>query len=531
MRRFAAIIAALTLALSCLALAGPTASSVASKAAGGAASAASGSAPARGSEIAKQKQEIQKRLAQAVEEGKWDQAKLQLERLLALEPDDPVTWYNLGCTHARLGNNERAIQCLQTALEKGYSDFRFLQRDSDLAGLRKLPAYRQLIQRNEQVQRSRADRIQADLRKQFGEGYIVQVDHEDKLVFATNIDARTLEEVKAHLTGMARGLWSDLLANRLEQYVSVVVPSSGDRAWTTYGAGYYNHRDRMLLARQIGMVLSHEFTHALHAADQDAKGQSHPIWLAEGLACLYEVNDLDRSHIVPRDNHRLNVLQQLLAKGKTIPLAELLGYTQAQFMQKSLTCYPQAKYVLMYLYRQGLLKKWYDLYCSTYNIDPTGAKALQRVLGKDLPSIEADWKRWVAQVAAPQLRVQANQPYIGVAVSGQTDGLKVNQIVPGSGAERAGLKLGDLICRIDGQMMVDPDGLVGLVTSHDVGDELAVEVRRAENYRTLRVTLQPMPAQLAGPPSQPASAKKPAPNAASKGASKPTSRSTSRKAA
>jgi hypothetical protein len=35
-------------------------------------------------------------------------------------------------------------------------------------------------------------------------------------------------------------------------------------------------------------TIAHEFTHALHFADMEALGQTHPIWEREGLGSLYE---------------------------------------------------------------------------------------------------------------------------------------------------------------------------------------------------------------------------------------------------
>jgi hypothetical protein len=38
-------------------------------------------------------------------------------------------------------------------------------------------------------------------------------------------------------------------------------------------------------------TIAHEFTHALHFADMEALGQTHPIWEREGLGSLYEEPD------------------------------------------------------------------------------------------------------------------------------------------------------------------------------------------------------------------------------------------------
>jgi len=55
----------------------------------------------------------------------------------------------------------------------------------------------------------------------------------------------------------------------------------------------------------MGSILTHEFTHALHFADQEGRGQEHPIWIAEGLATLFESSKLLGGHAVPQANYRL----------------------------------------------------------------------------------------------------------------------------------------------------------------------------------------------------------------------------------
>ncbi|MHC4718609.1 MAG: hypothetical protein ACYS5V_16690, partial [Planctomycetota bacterium] len=99
-----------------------------------------------------------------------------------------------------------------------------------------------------------------------------------------------VRELREHLTAYAGALWRDLFDNRFEQYVTIILPADGiggTGAGSARVGGYYEHAQHLLLARQMGKVMTHEFTHALHAADQDALGQRHPIWIAEGLATLF----------------------------------------------------------------------------------------------------------------------------------------------------------------------------------------------------------------------------------------------------
>jgi predicted metalloprotease with PDZ domain len=165
-------------------------------------------------------------------------------------------------------------------------------------------------------------------------------------------------------------------------------------------------------------------------------------------------------------------------------------------MQQAIVAYPQCRYMLMYVYEKGLLKQWYDAYAAGYEADPTGIKALEKVFDKKVAQIEADWKKWVAELPAPPLQLAANHAYVGVRVSAVVDGLRIVQIVPGSAADKAGLKVGDVISGIDDERVVDPDDLLLLVDAHKVGDELQIQYRRDGQYATVAVELLPMPATL-----------------------------------
>ena len=66
------------------------------------------------------------------------------EQVVRLCPADPGAQYNLACSYALTEKPELAYQALNTAIQAGYSDFRWLSRDPDLAGFRKHPLYRKL---------------------------------------------------------------------------------------------------------------------------------------------------------------------------------------------------------------------------------------------------------------------------------------------------------------------------------------------------------------------------------------------------
>jgi len=448
--------------------------------------------------------ELHKRSIALATRGKYAACRPVLEKLLKIDPENDIAWYNLACVDARLGKSAKAMKSLNKAVDCGYSDLRYMEKDPDLAPLRKRPGYAAILRRNAEIQRDRAERIQAELTRQFGAGYICEIDHARKLVFATNIDRRTLEDLKKYLTAYAEAQWGGLFTHRFEQYVTIVVPKPADARRLLGVGGFYNHGSRTLLARQIGMVMTHEFTHALHDADQDGLGQRHPIWVTEGLATLFESSEIRGGTVVPQPNQRMNLLARLIARKKIIPFDEFVKLSHPEFMKRAVVAYPEARYLMMYLHERGLLKEWYDAYTAGFDKDPAGAKALEAVLGKPLGKIQADWLAWVKAREKPPLRLAPEAAHIGVATRDQLDGLRIMRVVPGSGADQAGLTTGDVIVKVDGRRVVEGRTLIRTVGRHKVGDKLRIEYRRDGQYKHVTVTLSALPEEYRRPRTRPA---------------------------
>ncbi|HKR82166.1 MAG TPA: trypsin-like peptidase domain-containing protein [Candidatus Saccharimonadales bacterium] len=106
------------------------------------------------------------------------------------------------------------------------------------------------------------------------------------------------------------------------------------------------------------------------------------------------------------------------------------------------------------------------------------------------------------------------QPYLGVAYLSLTDdiakqlNLKVTRgayvapprisgssqaIIPGSPAEKAGLKEGDIITAVDGKSIDQNNSLTSLLGKHAVGDKVSLSVLRGNDTITLQATLAAFP--------------------------------------
>ncbi|HET7557133.1 MAG TPA: hypothetical protein VFK08_03560, partial [Rhodanobacteraceae bacterium] len=79
--------------------------------------------------------------------GDVDGARRNIETALRLQPDDFGTLYNAACTYTHMGENERALDLLECAIATGGGFREWLERDSDLDGLRALPRFGQILAR------------------------------------------------------------------------------------------------------------------------------------------------------------------------------------------------------------------------------------------------------------------------------------------------------------------------------------------------------------------------------------------------
>ena len=65
-----------------------------------------------------------------------------------------------------------------------------------------------------------------------GSDYLIEIDDENRLIFAANLDRQTLDEVKQKLTAQAKALWTDLFDNHFEQYETILSSEKdANRRW------------------------------------------------------------------------------------------------------------------------------------------------------------------------------------------------------------------------------------------------------------------------------------------------------------
>jgi hypothetical protein len=409
----------------------------------------------------------------------------KLREALNILPDKAVWHFNLACILTARGQVDGAMDSLDRACECGFTDFTLLEADPDLKLLHDLPRYKQLLARKDEIRHKAAERAVEELKQQFGKDYLYEVDEDQKLIFATNTDQATLDALKTWLVAQAKSQEAELFTHKSDEFIRIVVPSLTDyhKLMRVRGVlGIYEDESRTLLAERLGQVMTHEFTHALHAADQRALGQEHPIWLREGLASMYEAGDFVDGKLIPADNYRLAYVQSAARRNALVSLDKLLLLNSNDFIRSPNLAYGESSSLLLYLYEQKLLRKFYDEYKENYVNDTTGKLALEDVTGLTLADLQKVWTAWLLQRKSPSLLAGPGGPYLGIHFGDAIDGLKVAMVVPNCPAAKSGIKPGDVIVGLNAREVRDYTSFAPLLAEHKAGDSITLKLRRDGKY-------------------------------------------------
>jgi RNase P/RNase MRP subunit p29 len=419
--------------------------------------------------------------------------------LLALAPDDATALYNTACGHSLLGEKQAAVSLLERAVAAGFTDFGHIRADSDLDPLRAEPGYLALLADEAKWLRKAAagatTRLLAQLK---GRGckadYRVFVDEERRIVYLHTKTQERLDAARKELDDYSRLQWRDLFRNRITQPLHIVLLTREDGpAMLERGiGGYFDPRTNVLMCGDIpsmaqarASVVTHEFTHALHFADQAARGQPHPIWLVEGLGSLFESARVVDDALVPRHGARLSTIKAAVRRDQALPWRRIMQLSHASFMEVADLAYAQSRYMCFYMWEKGLLKRFYDEYTQTSSFqgDRTALESFEIAFGRPIDEVERDWKAWVLKQEEPKV------PFMGVRTEAAQDGCRVEVVVDGSGAANAGVKTGDVLTSADGTPLRAPDDVLEVLSTREVGDVVELELRRGEETLRLKVTL------------------------------------------
>jgi serine protease Do len=83
--------------------------------------------------------------------------------------------------------------------------------------------------------------------------------------------------------------------------------------------------------------------------------------------------------------------------------------------------------------------------------------------------------------------------YLGVRLQVHDRGVKIDQVEPGSGAFRAGFKVGDVVVAVAGQTVSKPEKLIEVVQRYKIGDEVVLKIVRGDEQLELKAILGKRP--------------------------------------
>jgi thiol-disulfide isomerase/thioredoxin len=93
----------------------------------------------------------------------------------------------------------------------------------------------------------------------------------------------------------------------------------------------------------------------------------------------------------------------------------------------------------------------------------------------------------VSGVASAQ---ESATPWIGVGIERGDGGVLVNAVMADTPAERARLRAGDVIVRVDAEAVDEPTELIGYVQKKGVGETVTLAVRRDGRLSTVKLALE-----------------------------------------
>jgi hypothetical protein len=319
------------------------------------------------------------------------------------------------------------------------------------------------------------------LANRFGPAYSTQIDDRRHLVYVSALDKVTSRYVMSVLAAYYDAQRQLLFQPGRQWNVVVILPTLADFRRLAPDAkvlGLYQHSMRTLLSISLSNVLLHEFTHAMHHQDQASVNQRHAIWVAEGLATLYQQSRAKGAKVEILTDSSLLTVRKAIEDGQALPLAELFEMDQKAFMKRPELSYLQARAVMLYLYRQGKLKGFYQAYKDTFSQDPTGRLAMEEALGKKLEDIEANWRKWVVSQDVWRPGV-SRKALLGIRMEADEGGVRVTRLLPGSVAQSSGrLRIGDVITAIAGRDTPTPAALTEVVRSLLPGEIVDIVVIR-----------------------------------------------------
>jgi len=95
------------------------------------------------------------------------------------------------------------------------------------------------------------------------------------------------------------------------------------------------------------------------------------------------------------------------------------------------------------------------------------------------PGVAQGWNyNWDGDDAFNLFSGSSNRAMLGVVTEKTEEGVEVSEVTKESAAEKAGLKTGDIITKVDDEEIEDPDDLTDAIREHKPGDKVTITYKR-----------------------------------------------------
>ncbi len=457
-----------------------------------------------------QRDRLQREFVEAFNGRDLAAAESSLRKWIELRPGEFTPVYNLACVQGLRGEAEEGAATLRRAVELGFMDLRVMERDGNLAPVRRTQAYRDLLaewpELLDRVIDARLERTRKGLR-----GYTIEKDPELRLGYSVGFAPSSFAAAKEEIARLARWWSTEVLPDGVQAvergddgrpadpWVLVLLPSQSDfRSWadknfaragalSTIG-GIYDHDRKELVAGDLGASFRHEFLHVLHWRHNARLDQVHAIWVQEGLCSLVEdVRVEPDGRLVPVPSWRTNSIKRRAQGSSKVSLDFLMKLSREKFSGDApLANYALARAAFLFLYDRGRLRAWYASYCETFAQDPSGRAAFEAALGQPLAQTEKDFRAWLRKLPEVAEESRPGSATLPVAViSSAGDGLLVDSTLRSVRA----IMPRDVITAIDGKPVRDLNEYARILGEYKVGDEVEVTFRRRNATASVRLQL------------------------------------------
>ncbi len=424
-----------------------------------------------------------------------------LDRAIERWPDLAEFHYGRACALALLDRRDDAGSALLIAVRRGFRDFDAMRLDPALRSMRNHEVFQAILEAGRRGENGDDASDIDSLRSRFGDDYHVESIDELKIHLACGLPRRSCVDLRSMLQRQADHQRATLFDAAVPDWCTVIVPAQRDQA-TVFRRdlglddpdrtpGAYRHDRRLLVSRDIGSSMRHEYTHRLHWADMDARRQRHPMWIQEGLASLFEDYELrNDGGIAFVPNLRHAIVHRQVTSGRDLALNDIVEKGPDAFREDRSSLYPQVRSVFEFIADRGRLDTWYRTYVRTYDEDRTGRLALERTFGRSIDQINELWRRWVLQRGRQESTLELGDPYPGILVEEAGDGVRIQRVVTQE-ARRSGLRVGDVVMKIDDDPVRTRASWFLTLANHRLGDLVRLECRRRGVVKAFRVRLHP----------------------------------------